>query len=182
MNFTLPGQFVVPEVVTTQFHLKEGDKVADLGAGSGFFLKPLSTAVGPSGTVYACEIQKALVEKLGDIARLQGIGNVVTLWCDLEEMGGIKLPNDTLDAAILVNTLFQFGLKEVALDEIRRVLRPGGVLHIIDWSESFGGIGPQPKDVITKETAITLCEARRFAFEREFPAGEHHYGFTVRKV
>lgn len=173
---------MIPSVVVTQFHLKEGDKVADLGAGAGFFLKLLATAVGPSGTVYACEIQKNLAEKLGDVARLQGLDNVTTLWCDLEEVGGIKLRDATLDAAILVNVLFQLQLKEVALTEINRVIRPGGVLHIIDWSESFGGIGPQPKDVVTKEAAITLCEARRFAFERDFPTGEHHYGFTVRKI
>lgn len=40
MNFALPGKFVIPEVVTSQFLLREGDAVADFGAGSGFFLKP----------------------------------------------------------------------------------------------------------------------------------------------
>ena len=182
MNFVLPGRFVIPEVVATHFHLKPGERVADLGAGGGFFLKPLSDAVGPEGKVYACEIQKQLVDKLGEFARLSGLSNISPLWCDLEEVGGIKLPNNTLDAAILVNTLFQFELKETALQEIYRVLRPGGVLHIIDWTESFGGLGPQPKDVITQEQATALCEAARFIPEREYPAGEHHYGFAVRKV
>lgn len=182
MSFSLPGKFVVPDVVVTQLHLKEGDKIADFGAGSGFFLKSLSMAVGPAGKVYACEIQKPLVEKLGDFARLQGLANVATLWCDLEEMGGVKLAANQLDAGILVNTLFQLQLKDVALDEMYRVLRPGGVLHIIDWSESFGGAGPRPQDVITEEAAIRLCESRHFVFERSFPAGDHHYGFTVRKI
>ena len=49
MNFVLPGRFVVPEVVSTHFHIKEGDIVADFGAGSGFFLKILSKAVGSEG-------------------------------------------------------------------------------------------------------------------------------------
>src|SRR3989344_4215196 len=128
MNFVLPGRFVIPEVVSTHFHLKPGERVADLGAGGGFFLKPLSAAVGPEGKVYAFEI------------------------------------------------------KETALQEINRVLRPGGVLHIIDWTESFGGLGPQPKDVITQEQATALCEAARFIPEREYPAGDHHYGIAVRKV
>lgn len=182
MNFVLPGRFVIPEVVTTHFHLKPGDRVADFGAGNGFFLKPLSAAVGPEGKVYACEIQKGLVEKVGDFARLNGLSNIQPLWCDLEEVGGIKLPGNTLDAGILVNTLFQFELKAEALTEIYRVLRPGGVVHVIDWSESFGGLGPQPKDVITKEQAIAFCESAQFILEREFVAGDHHYGFTARKV
>jgi len=182
MNLVLPGRFVIPDVVSTHFHLKEGDSVADFGAGNGFFLKTLSVAVGPEGKVYACDIQKSLVEKLGEFARLSGLTNIHPLWCDLEEFGGIKLLDNTLDAGILVNTLFQIELKDAALQEMRRVLRPGGVLHVIDWSESFGGLGPQPKDVITKKEAVDLCEANRFMLEREYPAGDHHYGFAVRKV
>lgn len=107
---------------------------------------------------------------------------MVPLWCDLEELGGIKIANNTLDAGILVNTLFQLQLKEVALQEMYRVIRPGGILHVIDWSESFGGLGPQMNNVITKEQAIDLLESQRFAFEREYPTGEHHYGFAARKL
>ena len=56
MNFVLPGRFVIPDVVSTHFHFNPGDTVADFGAGNGFFLKPLSKAVGSDGIVYACEM------------------------------------------------------------------------------------------------------------------------------
>jgi tRNA A58 N-methylase Trm61 len=112
MNAPIGGRFVMPDVVATHFHLREGDSVADFGAGSGFFLRALSTAVGDTGKVYACEIQKALVEKLGELARLQGLGNVYPIWCDLEEPNGIKIGTNELDAAILVNTLFLIEDKE----------------------------------------------------------------------
>lgn len=182
MNFTLPGRFVIPDVVATHFHLNEGDSVADFGAGNGFFLKVLADGVGSTGKVYACEIQKGLVEKLGEFIRLNSLNNVSPIWCDLEEANGIKLANDSLDAGILINTLFQLEDKAAALTEIRRVLKRDGVLHVIDWSESFGGLGPQPEAVITKETAVNLCEENHFIFERDYPAGDHHYGFAVRKV
>ena len=182
MNTNITGRFVVPEVVTSHFHLREGDVVADFGAGSGFFLKPLANAVGPEGKVYACDIQKQLVEKLGEIIHLNGLSNVTPIWCDLEEPEGTKLNRETLDAGIIVNTLFQFEQKEVAIQEIKRVLKRGGVLHIIDWSESFSGLGPQPDNVLLKDDAIALFESQEFTLEKEYPAGEHHYGFTVKKV
>ena len=68
-SMSIGARFVIPQVVATHFHLREGDVVADYGAGSGFFLPVLTSAVKGTGRVYACEIQKPLVEKLGDFAR-----------------------------------------------------------------------------------------------------------------
>lgn len=182
MNTPIGGRFVIPDVVASHFHLNEGDLVADFGAGSGFFLKVLSKAVGDTGRVYACEIQKQLVEKLGDLARLQGLGNVHPVWCDLEEANGIKIGTGELDAAILVNTFFLIEEKERAINEMARTLRRGGKFFIIDWTESFAGMGPQPQSVVSVAEVTTLCEANGFVLEREFPAGDHHYGLAFRKV
>ncbi len=182
MTFTLPGKFVVPELVVTHFGIHEGDTVGDFGAGSGYFLKPLSVAVGREGKLYACDIQKQLVDKLGEQARLHDLMNVVPLWCDLEEERGVQLPDETLDVGLLINTLFLFTNKDVGIRECARVVKPGGTLVVIDWSESFGGLGPQPQDVVTKDAAILLCESAHLVYEREFPAGDHHYGFVMRKV
>jgi len=182
MNMIVPGRFVIPEVVSTHFYLKEGDLVADFGAGSGFFLKILSEGVGSEGRVYACEIQKHLVEKLDEYIRVSNLANVTSLWCDLEEINGIKLDDSILDAGILVNTLFMFEQKEVAIKEIGRVIKSEGVLHVVDWSESFAGLWPQPKDVITKDQTVALFESLGFVLDKEYPAGDHHYGLTFRKV
>ncbi|MCA9357825.1 methyltransferase domain-containing protein [Candidatus Kaiserbacteria bacterium] len=182
MNTPIGGRFVMPDVVASHFHLNEGDLVADFGAGSGFFLKALSKAVADTGRVYACEIQKQLVEKLGELARLQGLGNVYPLWCDLEETNGIKIGTGELDAAILVNTLFLIEDKQAAVKEMGRALRSGGKFFVIDWTESFAGMGPQPQNVITASEATVLFEANGFVLEREFPTGDHHYGLAFRKI
>jgi len=182
MNIPGLGRFVVPEVVVSHFNLQEGDSVADLGAGSGFFLESLSKAVGGTGRVYACEIQRALVDKLGDYIRVKGLGNVDVLWSDIEAPGGTKIPDGALDAAINVNTFFQFENKSAALSEVHRILKTGGNFHLIDWQESFAGMGPAPSAVVTKETATDLAEENGFVLVREFPAGDHHYGLTFRAV
>lgn len=176
------GDFVVPEKAVTHFHLREGDKVGDFGAGSGFFEKALSRAVGRTGMVYAFEIQKPLVERIAALARSEHLDNVTVLWCDLETPGKCVLKDGLLDAGVLSNALFQFDDKAVALDEMRHLLRPGGKLLVIDWSESFGGMGPQSTAVVREPDARVLIEQHGFQFERDFPAGAHHYGLAFRAV
>jgi ubiquinone/menaquinone biosynthesis C-methylase UbiE len=175
------GRFIDPQVVTSHFHLREGDVVADFGAGSGYYMRPLAHAVGRSGTVYLCEIQKNLVDALGNKARDERLANVRPLWCDLEKPKGTKLADGILDAGLVSNVLFQMPHKETALQEIARVIRKGGKLFLIDWTDSFGGLGPQPKDVLIESQARTLAEQAGFSIEGTFPAGDHHYGLMCRK-
>lgn len=176
------GRFVNPAYAVTHFHLLEGDKVADFGAGSGFFLQPLSKAVGKDGRVYAVDIQRVLVEKLGRLVEEQRLSNVEPLWCDLEAEHGTKLADCALDAAVLVNTLFMLEDKEAALSEIARTVHSGGKLYVIDWRESFAGLGPQENAVVSEETAKSLIENAGFQFERSFDGGDHHYGLIFRRI
>jgi len=175
-------RFVVPSIVVSQFHLREGDKVADFGAGSGFFIDVLSKAVGPEGRVYALEIQKMLVEKIGAMAQSQGLQNVDTKWCDFEAAEGSKLQAGELDAAIVVNTLYQVENKTAFLTEIHRTLRTGGKLLVIDWTDIETGMGPNAEHLITSGDCTALCESYGFVLDRDFPAGEHHYGLAFRKA
>jgi len=182
MTIPTGGKFVIPEVVVTQFHLREGDIVSDFGAGSGFFLPALSQVVGESGKVYACEIQRALVDKIGDTVLSEQLSNVHPLWCDLEEVNGIKIANEELDVAILINTLFQIEDKDTAVQEMGRTLRKGGKFFVVDWTESFAGMGPMPDNVIQANETEVLFERNGFVLERDFPAGDHHYGLAFRKI
>jgi len=182
MNSVSPQRFIEPEVVASHFHIHEGDVVADFGAGSGYFISTLALAVGPKGKVIACEIQKNLVEKIGFDARQLGYNNIDVLWSDLEEKDGIPIKESSLDAGILVNTFFQLEDKATAVREICRVIRSGGVIHVIEWNDSYGGIGPAPEQVVDKASLCDWFEADCFVLEREYPAGEHHYGVTFRAI
>lgn len=176
-----PQRFLDPRVIVSHFHLRDGDSIADFGAGTGFYLKPLSEAVGASGHVYALEIQRMLVDKLIEKARAERLANVNPIWCDLERIGGTKLGDAILDAGMLVNTLFQLEQKNIALQEVQRTLRGGGKLFVIEWKDSFGGMGPRPEDVLSEDQVKRLVNDVGFEFERSFPAGDHHYGLVFRK-
>lgn len=175
------GRFIEPATVATHFHLREGDAVADFGAGVGDYLKSLSAAVGKSGKVYAFEIQKNLIDTIHSLMHRERLINVYPLWSDLESLGGTKLADAVLDAGLLANTLFQLENKEVALQEIARVIRKGGKLFVIDWTDSFGGMGPHAQDVLREPQARALIEKAGFVFERSYPAGDHHYGLAFRR-
>ena len=180
-SISLPTRFVQPDVVTTQFHIRPGDTVADFGAGSGYFLPAVAEATGPEGKVYVCEIQKGLIEKLGEHVRTAGWAHVVPVWGDVEAAEGVAIPPESVDVAMLVNTFFMFEDTQAALATIDRTLRPGGKLCLVDWSESFAGLGPSPEMVVVKQDAIDTLETFGYTLETEFPAGEHHYGLAFRK-
>lgn len=173
-------RFVEPRTVASHFHIHEGETVADFGAGTGYFIPLLSEAVGKKGVVFACEIQKNLIETLAATAREKSLDNVRVLWGDLEAPGGSKVPDKAVDMGLLVNVLFQLEDKQTAVAEILRTMRSGARLYIIDWSESFGGLGPQPSDVVTEGAARALFESAGCTYERSFEAGGHHYGIMFR--
>lgn len=181
MNNNIQVRFANPKITSTHFHLHYGDTVADFGAGSGHFMVPLSEMVGREGTVYLCEIQRPLVDALDIYARDAHLTNIKILWGDIEILGGTKIQDGILDAGVMSNVLFQLSDRETAFKEVARVIRKGGKLFIIDWSESFGGLGPPPDMVFAENNARQFAEKSGFTFERSFPAGEHHYGIAFRK-
>lgn len=174
-------RFIDPARAVTHFHLRLGDVVADFGAGAGYFVPALVQAVAPEGRVYACEVRKPLVDTLTRLARERGLAGLVPLWCDIESPHGVPLADDVLDAGVLVNTLHSLESPALALEEISRLIRSGGKLLLIDWRESFRGIGPQPEMVMTEDSATAHVETAGFVRERTFDVGEHHYGVAFRQ-
>ncbi len=174
--------FTDPTHVLSQFGLSEGACVADFGAGSGAYTLAASALVGASGRVYAVDVQKDLLTRIKNAARESGARNVEVVWGDVEKPGGTKLGEKTLDAVIVSNLLFQLEDREGFLAEVLRVLKPRGRVLVVDWSDSFGNMGPRPQEVVLKSTARALFESRGFTLEREIDAGEHHYGLVMRKT
>jgi ubiquinone/menaquinone biosynthesis C-methylase UbiE len=174
------GAFAHPMRNVDALAISSGMTVADFGAGSGAYVSLIAEKLEGFGRVYAIDIQRDLLRRIGNDAAKRGFSNVELLWGDLEQPGGSKLADASLDLVLISNLLFQLADKEVVLHEARRVIRPRGRVVIIDWLESFGGIGPQKKDVVTKEHALELAHAANLELMKEFDAGAHHYGLILR--
>lgn len=170
-----------PELNVEQFQLESGATVADLGSGAGFYAFALSRAVGPTGHVFAVDVQKDLLEKLKRGATQNGLHNIEIIWSDLDKVGGTRLREASLDAVLAANLFFQLEHKDDLASEIKRILKANGKVLVVDWADSFGGMGPQPETVLKKSALMTLFTKHGFRFEREISAGAQHYGLIFRR-
>jgi len=168
--------FINPEYIITQLGLREGMRIADFGAGSGAYSKVASPRVGNSGKVYAIEVQKGLVKKLESDVKKWGLSNIECLWGDIEKRGGTKIADKSLDAIIISNVLFQAEDKYGLIDEAKRILKQDGKVLLIDWSDSFAGMGPAPEHVVNEEMAKDLFKKRGFRVLENISTSVHHYG------
>ncbi len=169
MNFSDPKSNVL------QMGLREGMKVADIGAGTGHLTVSASHVVGDSGRVYAIDVQEEVLKHLKETLRRGHLFNVETIWGNVEKKGGTKLREESVDGVILSNVLFQLEHKDAAIQEIKRILKPGGKLLVVDWAGSYDGIGPAPDHVVPEHAAEELFISGGFYKAKDFRAGPHHY-------
>ena len=163
------------------FGVEPGMRIADLGCGAGFYTLPAAKLVGESGKIYAVEVQKDLLEKVKGEADKEGLSNIEYIWGDIETPNGTKIGSNTVDAVILSNILFQVEDRDGTVAEVARVLVPGGRVLCIDWTDSFGGLGPTQQMVLTDKDAKELLEKHGLEFEKEFNPGAHHYALVYKK-
>ena len=119
---------------------------------------------------------KNILHKTLNEASKRGFSTVRVICGDLEMPRGSKLPDSSCDVVLISNLLFQVDDKSSVLREAARIVRPDGRLAIIDWEESFGGMGPIKDAVCTKDAALLLAHNAGFTLRKEFSAGAHHYG------
>ncbi|MEI8174691.1 MAG: class I SAM-dependent methyltransferase [bacterium] len=159
------------------FGLKEGDIVADLGAGTGFY-SVAAGKIASRGKVYAVEIVKDFLATIKNKVKEAHLGNVEILWGDISKLGGTNIGDNIVDAVIASNILFQVMDKERFIDEIKRILKKGGRLLLIDWREASI---MNAKNIVPKNKAYEMFERKGFILERDINAGEHHYGMILIK-
>lgn len=174
--------FVKPEEVVKHLGISAGVSVADIGAGSGHYVFLLSRLVGREGSVFAIDIQKGLLEIISKEAESKGVKNVHTVWADAENVGGTKLRAASVDIVLVSNVLFQTESKSSFVHEIKRISKKNARVVVVDWSESFAGLGPDSLHVVPETVTRSLFENNGFVLEKRFDPGAHHYGLVFRHV
>ncbi len=162
------------------FDLRDDMTVADLGAGTGSYAIAAAEMV-PRGKVYAVEIQRDFLTAVKNKAEEARLGNLECFLGDVEKIGGTKIRDESMDAVIASNVLFQLDDKDKFVEEIRRILKPNGRVLLVDWSSDQSSIMSGSKRVVTENQATELFNRYGFSLLRKINAGEHHYGIIFLK-
>lgn len=163
-----------PEAILRAFGLLRGMAVADVGCGTGFFALPAAQMVGPEGRVYAADMQEEMLWALMDRLREENVRNVLPV-LSLEDL--IPLPDTSVDFALLVNALHELR-GDGALREVHRILRPHGVLGVVDWKKEAMERGPPVEHRLSLGEARERLARNGFAGE-EAEVGPFHYGLLL---
>jgi cyclopropane fatty-acyl-phospholipid synthase-like methyltransferase len=122
----------VPRVIET-LGVKPGMKVADLGSGSGLFTRPLAKAVSPGGVVYAIDVNESLLKIVARSAKEAGIANIQTVLASTDD----PRLTEPVDLIFVCDTLHHIEGQPAYLKSLRKHLRPGGRVAIIDFSKDW---------------------------------------------
>lgn len=118
------------EEILAACELRPGMTVADVGAGTGFFTRLMARRVGPTGKVFAVEVNRAYLEHISDTCRQQELANVHPV---LGTQETTNLPRQSVDVVFLCDTYHHFEDSEASLASIFEALRPGGRVVLVDF-------------------------------------------------
>lgn len=181
----IPGgsSLLNPELVLSNLEIEDGMRAADLGCGRlGYFVLPMANLVGPKGIVFAVDIIKEILKSVETRAKLAGILNVKTIWSDIERVGATAIAAESLDIVLICNLLFQVKEHENVIKEAARLLKTEGRLLVIDWKGVHAPFGPLKEMKIKKEDVKKWAKKSNLSLEKEFDAGEYHWGIIFKKL
>jgi ubiquinone/menaquinone biosynthesis C-methylase UbiE len=127
--------YAARQQVLAACHIQPGDRVADVGAGTGFYTLLFAKAVGPDGWVVPVEVSTKFLEFLNQRATQQGVTNITPV---LGSDRSINLPPNSLNLVFICDTYHHFEYPQEILASIHRSLRDGGALVIVDYERIPG--------------------------------------------
>jgi ubiquinone/menaquinone biosynthesis C-methylase UbiE len=119
-----------PDLAIRLLRIQRGSTIADVGAGSGNITIRLARAVGPTGKVYANDIQPGMLEILQKNVARTRLTNVVPVLGAIDDP---KLPVESIDLAIMVDVYHEFSEPQRMLQRLREALKPGGRLVLLEY-------------------------------------------------
>ncbi len=161
--------------LASNFFIKNGDKVAEFGCGSGYFTSLLAEKVGPEGRVFAIDILEDAINETKELIDTLGFNNVIFY------QGNVKnLPyeDNFFDVVFISQILFQNEEYEKILDEGLRVLKEGGFMIILEPNKKLPFLYGEP---VSLESLRSYCSIKNLKIEYQKLIGDNYYIIVVSK-
>lgn len=152
-------EWQAPATVVEALELSPGMTVADIGAGTGYFLRHLSVAVGPEGRVLGLDVEANMVAYMSERIEREGLANAEAREVPMDGPG---LEDASVDRILLVNTWHHISDREAYAAKLKQALRPGGSILVVDFTMDAPH-GPPPAMRLPPGTVAAELEAGGFA-------------------
>jgi ubiquinone/menaquinone biosynthesis C-methylase UbiE len=153
-----------PDIALRVLNIPTGASVADIGAGSGYMTVRLAARVGPTGRVFANDLQPQMLDILARRLADRRITNVTMVQGTFDDP---KLPPASVDLELMVDVYHELSQPQAMLRHLREALKPGGRLVLLEYRKE------DPAIPIKLEHKMSIAEAK-LEVEAE--------GFTLSKV
>ena len=158
--------------------LHEGDVMADIGCGIGYFTIPASKIVGDSGNIFAMDISSEMLQDVEIKIKSNDISNIEII---LTEENDLKLEDNKITFAFISTVLHEADEKENFLKEIKRIISPKGKIAIVEWQKIISDFGPPIDHRLDKMDLIKVLDTVGFSNISTIDIGENFYGIIAEK-
>jgi precorrin-6B methylase 2 len=148
-----------PDVALNVLKIPKGASVADIGAGSGFMTVRLAARVGPTGRVFANDVQPQMLNILARRLSNSKITNVTLIEGTFDDP---KLPPTSVDLAIMVDVYHELSQPQSMLRHLREALKPGGRLVLLEYRKEDPTVPIKPEHKMSVAEAKMEVEAEGF--------------------
>ncbi len=162
-------RFERPDELVAKLKLKDGDLVADIGAGLGYYSLRLAKPVAPHGAVFAVDIQQGMLDQLATRMKDTNVRNIYPV---LGKEDDPMLPAGKMDWALLVDSYHEFGQPKVMLEKIKESLAPNGRVALLEYRAEW-----MPADFpfkLPRDHQMTAAEVLREWLPAGFELVEYH--------
>lgn len=167
-----------PDEVVKQLHLRPGDAVADIGAGTGYFTRRFAAIVGPSGQALGLDIEASMVAYMTEDARKRGLPHYVARQVPPYDP---QLAPHSMDVIFICDTYHHMQDRVAYARLLAQALKPGGRVVIVDFQKRPLPLGPPIEWKLAPETVTEEFHQAGFQLTRsvEFLPHQYFLEFTV---
>lgn len=140
-----------PDRIMDALGIADASRVADVGAGSGWFTIRLARRVGPQGLVYAEDVQQEMLNAISRRVQREGLANVRPV---MGRGPDPRLPEASLDAVLIVDAYHEIEDRVGLLANVARSLKPHGRIGVVDFKVEGGGPGPELDERVHPEMVV----------------------------